>query len=66
MLHYTYNFKCPTHDQMVFNHTFDFDCSVSYKPLKIMEIIIYILYMHKNAFTILIWAIIICRSSYAF
>jgi hypothetical protein len=53
-------FQTPT----IFDHNFDFDCSISYRASKIMKIIIYNLYIFKNLFTILTQAMLISVSVY--
>jgi hypothetical protein len=47
-----------------FDCDFNFHHSIFYRSSKIANIIICILYIHKNVFTILIWTILICGFAY--
>ena len=53
-------FQTPT----IFNHNFDFSCSIFYSCPKIMNMIICVLYIHQNVFPILLQEILICRIGY--
>jgi hypothetical protein len=53
-------FQTPT----IFDHNFDFHCTIFYRGPKIAKMIIYIIYICKNVSTILIQAILICGCVY--
>ena len=53
-------FQTPT----IFDCNFYFSCSSVYSSPKIVKIIIYILYIHKNAVAISIWKIPVCGFGY--
>ena len=53
-------FQTPT----IFDHNFNFHCSIFYRSPKIMKIIVYILSIYKDVSTILIQVAVICGFVY--